>query len=170
MDILAILTGRKSKLLGCGMFCLFILSSCSYSNDSPRGLSPDNTLAFLERFERTLPIAVEAANTFDPNEATVDVELIGPDVQRTTIPAFLCEGFTRIESSNGSELLRADGLREWHFRFTPIHTGDWHWRSLRVTVAGEEAGDWEDFNVRPNADPERHGFLRIPDGAKASRV
>jgi len=119
MIILSILTGRKPTLLGCGIVCLFILSSCSDSNESPRDQSPDDTLAVLERFEQTLPITVEAANPFDPNEVTVDVELIGPDDQRKTIPAFLYEGFTRSESSSGSEVLTPDGSREWRFRFTP---------------------------------------------------
>ncbi|MBW2687432.1 MAG: DUF5060 domain-containing protein, partial [Deltaproteobacteria bacterium] len=78
-----------------------------------------STLSVWERLERTLPIAVEAANPFDPNEVAVDVELIGPDGQRKTVPAFLYEGFTRSQSSSGSEVLAADGSREWRFRFTP---------------------------------------------------
>jgi Domain of unknown function (DUF5060) len=150
----------------CGIFCLFILSSCSDSNDSPREQSPDDGPAVWERFEQTLPIAVEAANPFDPSEVTVDVELIGPDGQRKGAPAFYYQGYTRSESSSGSVVLTADGSREWRFRFTPTHPGDWRWRWLRVTVAGEESGEWESFNVLPNVNPERRGFLRIPDGAK----
>ena len=166
MSILSNLPGREAAHLVCGLFCLFILISCSDSNDSSRDQSPDDGPAVWERFERTLPISVEAANPFDPNEVTVGVELIGPDGQRKTIPAFLYEGFTRSESSSGSEVLTADGSREWRFRFTPAQTGAWRWRWLRVTVAGEEAGEWESFRVLPNLDPEHHGFLRIPDGAK----
>ncbi|MBW2223176.1 MAG: DUF5060 domain-containing protein, partial [Deltaproteobacteria bacterium] len=83
------------------------------------GAGDDVTLSVWERLERTLPIAVEAANPFDPNEVAVDVELIGPDGRRKTVPAFLYEGFTRSQSSSGSEVLAADGSREWRFRFTP---------------------------------------------------
>ena len=130
------------------------------------GPGDDVTLSVWERLERTLPIAVEAANPFDPNEVAVDVELIGPGGRRKTVPAFLYEGFTRSQSSSGSEVLAADGSREWRFRFTPTRPGVWRWRWLRVTAGGEEAGEWECFRVLPNLDPERHGFLRIPDGAK----
>ncbi|MBW2545735.1 MAG: cellulase family glycosylhydrolase [Deltaproteobacteria bacterium] len=62
--------------------------------------------------------------------------------------------------------MAADGSREWRFRFTPTRPGVWRWRWLRVTASGEEAGELECFRVLPNLDTERHGFLRIPDGAK----
>lgn len=96
MSLLSIPTGRKFTHLVCGIFLLFILSSCSDSNDSPRDQAPDDGPAVWGRFERTLPIAVDAANPFDPSEVTVDVELIGPDDQRKTVPAFFYRGFLRI--------------------------------------------------------------------------
>ena len=146
------------------VLCLALLG-CGPSDDVC-GPGDDVTLSVWERLERTLPIAVEAANPFDPNEVAVDVELIGPDGRRQTVPAFLYEGFTRSQSSSGSEVLAADGSREWRFRFTPTRPGVWRWRWLRVTAGGEEAGEWECFRVLANLDSERHGFLRIPDGAK----
>jgi hypothetical protein len=128
--------------------------------------SSDATATVWELFEQTLPIAVEAANPFNPDEVTVDVELVGPDDQRRTIPAFLYEGFIRSASSSGSEVLTAAGSREWRFRFTPTQPGAWRWRWLRSAVGGEDVGEWESLGVDANPDSERHGFLRIAEGAK----
>lgn len=161
MSIQSILAGHSAPLSVCGFFCLLILSACSDSIDSQGDSSPDDTPAVWQLFEQTLPVAVEAVNRFNPSVVTVDVELIGPDGQRKTVPAFVYDGFTRSQSSDRSEVLTADGSREWRFRFTPTAPGDWRW--LRVTAAGEEAGEWASFYVAPNTDPERHGFLRIPD-------
>lgn len=68
---------------------LALLGGCA-GDDVTRSVD-DVTLSVWERLERTLPIAVEAANPFDPNEVAVDVELIGPGGLRKTVPAFLYE-------------------------------------------------------------------------------
>jgi len=138
------------------LLCLALLGGCP----------GDVTLSVWERFEATLPIAVEAANPFDPSEVRVDVELAGPAGERHVVPAFLYQGFDRTQRPDGGERLVASGEREWRFRFTPTRAGRWHWRWLRTTAAGVEAGGWQALRVGPNLDPARHGFVRIPEGAK----
>jgi hypothetical protein len=126
----------------------------------------DVTLSVWERFEQTLPIAVEAANPFDPTEVRVDVEIEAPNGKRIEVPAFLYQGYARSQRPDGGETLTPEGERQWRFRFTPTRTGTWHWRWLRTTPGGVELGEWQAFRVGPNHDPERHGFLSIPDGAR----
>lgn len=130
------------------------------------GCPGDVTLSVWEGFERTLPIAVEAANPFDPTEVRVDVEVEAPDGEALRVPAFLYQGFTRSQRPDGGETLTPSGEREWRFRFTPTRTGTWHWRWLRTTALGFEVGEWQAFRVGPNHDPARHGFVRIPEGAR----
>lgn len=130
------------------------------------GCPGDTTLSVWERLERTLPIAVEAANPYDPSEVRVDVEIAAPDGETIEIPAFAYQGFTRSPRPDGGETLTPEGPREWRFRFTPTRIGTWHWRFTRTTAAGVETGEWQAFRVGPNLDPERHGFLRLRDGAK----
>jgi hypothetical protein len=127
---------------------------------------PSTSPAVWRSFERTLPLAVEAANPFDPGEVAVDVELRGPGGLAVTVPAFLYQDFVRGQQPNGAETLVPDGPREWRFRFTPTRPGAWRWRWLRTTAAGVERGDWVRFVAGPNLDPDRHGFVRVAEGSR----
>jgi hypothetical protein len=130
------------------------------------GCPVEDGLSVWERFEATLPVAVEAANPFDPTEVRVDVEVEAPDGEVVVVPAFLYQGYDRSQRPDGGERLVATGEREWRFRFTPTRTGTWRWRWLRTTASGVESGAWQAFRVGPNLDPDRHGFVRIPEGAR----
>jgi hypothetical protein len=129
------------------------------------GCPPEATPSVWERFEATLPIAVEAANPFDPTEVRVDVEVKAPGGGALVVPGFVYQGFDRSQRPDGGDRLVPAGPREWRFRFTPTRPGRWWWRWRRTTVAGVETGDWQSLLVGPNHDPSRHGFVRIPQGS-----
>jgi hypothetical protein len=117
-------------------------------------------LAVWETFERTLPLAVGPENPFDPGAVRVDVEFQRPGGQVLRTPAFVYQAYERELRPDGSEDRTAVGEREWRVRFTLTRPGEWRWRFLRTTVAGQEASGWERFVVGPDLDPARHGFVR----------
>lgn len=112
-----------------------------------------------ERFEVTLPIAVDAANPFDPEQVEVHVELRRPGrPEALRVPAFVYRPFAR-ELRDGRELLTPDGELEWRARFTPPERGLWIWRWVRSTPAGREEGAWRVL-LAARARPGAHGFVR----------
>lgn len=114
-----------------------------------------------QRFEATLPIAVAAANPFDPEQADVVVEFQAPggDVART--PAFAYRGYTHEALDSGAERLEPAGDLEWRVRFTPTVPGLWQWRWTRTAPNTDpEIGPWQPLRVGRNDDPTRHGFVR----------
>jgi len=121
---------------------------------------PGRKDAVWRTFERTLPIAVEAANPFDPQQVSVDAEFVEPGGAVQRLPAFVHQPFLRTVRPDGRETLAAVGPREWRLRFTPTKPGVWRWRWIRTTPAGSESGPWQDLAVAPNLDPARHGFVR----------
>ena len=138
------------------ILCLALVGGCPI----------EGPVAVFETFEATLPIAVEAANPFDPTEVRVDVEVRAPGGAPSVVPAFVYQAFDRTQRPDGGDRLVATGAREWRFRFTPTRTGLWLWRWQRTTAAGVETGGWRKLRVGPNLDPSRHGFVRIPEGEK----
>ncbi len=112
-----------------------------------------------ERFEATLPIPVEAAHPFDPEEVDVHVELLSTRGSETIrVPAFVYRSYTS-EWRDGRERLAPAGELEWRVRFTPAERGLWLWRWVRVTAAGREEGGWRALLARPRR-PGAHGFVR----------
>jgi hypothetical protein len=123
--------------------------------------------AVWQTLERTLPIAVDAANPFDPGEVAVDAELADPDGGVQRVPAFVYQPYERSVRPDGRETLTPVGEPEWRLRFTPTRPGAWRWRWVRTTPAGSETGPWQQLVIAPNLDPARHGFVRrSPDDAR----
>ncbi|NNL65040.1 MAG: DUF5060 domain-containing protein [Myxococcales bacterium] len=117
-------------------------------------------LSVWQTFERTLPIAAGPENPFDPNQVRVDVEFRRPGGTIVTTPAFWFQDYERRLKPDGGEARMAVGAPEWRVRFTPTRPGEWRWRWIHTTAAGETAGEWQRFAVGPNTDPARHGFIR----------
>ena len=118
-------------------------------------------VAVLERFEAELPIPVDPTlNPFDPGAVSVVVEFHAPDGTRSQTPAFVYQGYRQEQLPDGRERLTADGPRVWRVRYTPTRSGIWAWRWRETTVDGTRMGPWKPLLVRPNRDPDRHGFVR----------
>lgn len=120
-----------------------------------------------ERFEAALPIAVEAANPFDPDQVDVWAEF-DDGTQTVRIPGFVYQPFSSA-LVNGRESLSAQGELGWRVRFTPTRKGWWRWRWGRTTASGTEAGDWRRLRVA-SARADQHGFVRrSPDDERYLR-
>lgn len=113
-----------------------------------------------QRFERTLPVAVEAANPFDPDEVEVFVELRKPGGEVVVADAFVYQPYERALLPSGAEELTPTGPLEWRVRFTPTERGMWRWRWVRRTATGDESGAWRRLRVRSDLSSRHHGFLR----------
>lgn len=112
-----------------------------------------------ERFEVTLPIAVEDSNPFDPEQVAVEAEFRRAGrAEAVRVPAFVYRPYAR-ELRDGREQLTATGGLEWRVRFTPRERGVWIWRWVRSTAAGREEGAWRVL-VAGRPRPGAHGFLR----------
>ena len=79
------------------------------------------------RFEVTLPLAVEAANPFDPDEVEVWAEFQPRRGAVVSAPGFVYRPYQR-ELLGGVEQLTPTGDLEWRIRFTPDRRGLWRWR------------------------------------------
>lgn len=139
---------------------LLLLSLPALANGPRERPGPPDQGRVWERFERTLPIQVEAANPFDPDEVDVFAEFRAPDASVSRTIGFVYRPYRRELLENGSEQLTPLGPLEWRVRFTPTRRGRWQWRWVRRTANGDESGAWHALQVLPNRDPRRHGFLR----------
>jgi len=138
---------------------LLLLLPLSHAQSCPGG-GVSGRATMWRTYERTLPIAVEAANPFDPGQVRVDVELRDPKGELVRVPAFVYQPYERTQRPDGGETLTLVRAREWRMRFTPTRPGLWRWRWLRATPTGSEAGPWQDLVALANPDPTRHGFIR----------
>ncbi len=123
------------------------------------GPSCPHELRVGDRFEAVLPLDVQAANPFDPDEVRVRGEFRPPHGSVVTTPAFVYRSFAQARLPDGREQLTPEGDLEWRVRFTPTRPGRWRWRWVRETSAGVETGGWSSFVVGL-PDRDWHGFLR----------
>ncbi len=119
---------------------------------------PRTSVRQWERFEATLPRAVNEPNPFDPSSISVDAELRSPTGHTLLAPAFVSRAYDR-ELVGGFEKLHAIGDLEWKVRFTATETGMWSWRWRVSTAAGIENSGWSELAVSAPA-ADAHGFVR----------
>ncbi len=93
----------------------------------------------------------------DPNGITVDVEMTAPSGQKTTLPAFYYQDYTRTVSGN-SESVEPTGTSAWKLRFAPQELGAYSYAILVTDATGStRAGTYTFTSVASNS----KGFLRV---------
>lgn len=102
-----------------------------------------------------------AANAFDPETVQLDATITSPSGQKSVIPAFWYQDFTRA-LVNGAEILTPTGPAEWRIRFTPTEHGE-HLLSLGVKANGVPPPSEPivtRFIVPSTSLPAQHGWVR----------
>lgn len=102
------------------------------------------------------------ANPFDPESATVDLEVAGPGGRTVRVPGFYHREFDRTIEGN-REVLTPRGEAGWRVRWLPVEAGR-HALTVTATVAGKPAGRGE-ATVEVVAG-RRHGLVRIETEGK----
>lgn len=96
-------------------------------------------------------------NPFNPDEVTLDAQIILPDGTSVMVPGFFIQDYTPMRG-NTAELER-QGEPHWLVRYAPIHTGK-HKAILHLRNQDQELRSTPlDFVVLPARDPR--GFLRV---------
>ncbi len=123
----------------------------------------------LRRYE-TLEVKIDLDatydNPFDPQQISVEAEIISPSGKTLKVPGFFAQDFERIASQGAREILRKVGEPYFAVRFTPTEVGTYRYR---IVVTGYETNDagkekrqissqWFTLKVSPN--PQAKGFVR----------
>lgn len=114
-----------------------------------------------ERVEFRVSEVPSCTNNFDPDLIRLDATFATPSGRTLVAPGFWFQDYER-SLVNGSEKLTAVGSPEWRLRFRPSEPGT-HTLSLAIQTNGVAAANPAvlHFNVAPNPDPARTGFVRI---------
>lgn len=126
----------------------------------------------LRRYE-TLEIKIDLDatydNPFDPEQISVEAEIVSPSGKRLQVSGFFTQDYERVKRGTGqwaSEILRKTGEPYFAVRFTPTEVGTYRYK---VIVTGRGIGDegrekkqissdWFTLQVLPN--PQAKGFVR----------
>ncbi|MFN4180059.1 MAG: DUF5060 domain-containing protein, partial [Armatimonadota bacterium] len=123
----------------------------------------------LRRYE-TLEVKIDLDatydNPFDPQQISVEAEIVSPSGKQLKVPGFFTQDFERVASQGTREILRKVGEPYFAVRFTPTEVGTYRYR---VVVTGHETSDagkkkrqilsqWFMLRVSPN--PQAKGFVR----------
>ena len=119
-----------------------------------------------EVFER-VEIEVEgmpaAANPFDPESITLDLEAVGPSGKKLHVPGFYHSEFDRKIEGKG-EVLAPRGQGGWRIRWLPLEAGR-HELVVTAIVGGKPAGQGQ--TVIQVAAGKRRGLARVqPEGKR----
>jgi hypothetical protein len=123
---------------------LIILLNLAQASDTNGKLSLNLPTGRPEVFER-VGISVDgvptAANPFDAELITLDLEVIQPSGQRLQVPGYFHRDFARKLEGN-REVLTPDGEGNWRFNWLPLQAGR-HTLVATVTLGGKLAAQGE---------------------------
>ncbi|MCS7187953.1 MAG: DUF5060 domain-containing protein, partial [Armatimonadota bacterium] len=135
-----------------------------------KGVKPNaKTLRRYETLELKIELEATYDNPFDPEQISVEAEIVSPSGKRLRVAGFFTQDFERVtrDSRQGNrEILRKVGEPYFALRFTPTEVGTYRYR---VIVMGRGTGDegrkkrqvasgWFTLRVLPN--PQAKGFVR----------
>src|ERR1035437_6592510 len=143
----------------------FLLSAaCAGEPGARLELKPSlMTPEVFERVEIEVNGVPAAANPFDPESITLDLEALAPSGKSLHVPGFYHSEFDR-KVEGKSEVLTPRGEGGWRLRWLPLEAGR-HTLVVTAIVGGKPAG--EGRTVIQVAAGKRHGLARVePEGKR----
>ncbi|MCS7264875.1 MAG: DUF5060 domain-containing protein [Armatimonadetes bacterium] len=135
-----------------------------------KGVKPNaKTLRRYKTLELKIDLDATYDNPFDPEQISVEAEIVSPSGKRVRVPGFFTQDFersTQVEGQGAREILKRVGRPYFAVRFTPTEAGNYRYR---VVITGREtrderrekkqvASNWFTLKVLP--DPQAKGFVR----------
>jgi len=117
----------------------------------------------FERVEIDVEGVPAAANPYDPESITLDLEAVAPSGKSLHVPGFYHDEFDRKLDGKG-EVLTPRGQGGWRIRWLPLEAGR-HLLVVTALVGGKPAGQGR--TVIEVAAGKRHGLARVqPEGKR----
>lgn len=117
----------------------------------------------FERVEIEVNGVPAAANPFDPESITLDLEAVAPSGKSLHVPGFYHSEFDRKIEGKG-EVLTPRGEGGWRIRWLPLEAGR-HTLAVTAIVGGKPTGQGQ--TVIQVAAGKRHGLARVePEGKR----
>ncbi len=143
--------------------CL-LSTACAGESGGRLELKPSvMTPEVFERVEIEVEGVPAAANPFDPESITLDLDAVAPSGKSLRVPGFYHHEFDR-KVEGKSEVLTPHGEGGWRIRWLPLEAGR-HTLVVTAIVGGKPAGRGQ--TVIEVAAGKRHGLARVqPEGKR----